>query len=1215
MLTKIQEDREAEEKETEKLKKKLPRLHLTIASDEEKEADYEILDRKYPIKEWKTECLRTKPQTDQGEHIEEINQNVVIRSNGQKRYFSTLMRVLSIFDREDLNAVYQLVMDIFQDEIPKGFDRVLWGDLMVMFNPDDEVKFWNSQLDWNIMSWKLHSSSGVLNSPCLCGEKLASPDNSSWRQNLFLIVLTQKATNLTIDERYDLNVALHMFARRIVIQRQVEDLQLGVESYQKKLNLTKPNTFRSNLRNRTTYTAYSDPKRVIYKDQNNKNKLMRADELHKFSDGTLNDVRIALYDIAKGIRMEYLPKRKWSRLDKRRARVMVQDISKHLYERRLMRNLEKFVGGREYGKDLRWLSLGIHSHDPARTRGIYPRDIPLDSVEVLRSWCSIEHQGSFLKGLDYRGFATRCRNIQGSWIFELSMLSTLGKESSRFVGFSVIKDRQRSPVSFWVLDGISSKNKEPGDLAAINTAISDEDQALLLFTSLPSYYNNFVETLLYGWDTLKLEDMLVTLNSRELQKMTEAKGDGGKGLYNHKKSQGFQKMTEAKGDGGRKQQTQVSDSGADGYDRADVNAVYGGRAKLDNAGAVEKRVLDQTFNRLQKLISQLEIHGESISQEDVNQKFLRSLSPEWNTHTIVWRNKPEIDTLSLDDLYNNLKIYEPEVKGTSSSSTNTQNVAFVSSNNTSCTNGIVNTALGATNASTQATAVNSTTIDNLRDAVICGFFASTEPIGLISLEVKFTTSTKRDTLQESAGLQETKKTRIGRTQEVDQAEEGPTNFALMAYSSTSSNSKVSTDSNCSSSCLENVKILKEQNEQLLKDLRTSKINAITYKIGNFVPLKPDLSFSCLEEFVNEPIVSKPTVKKPVTKTSKTKTSEAKTSKAKPRVVRKNNSALIIEDWVSNSEEEDNFSRMTYPSPKRNMVPKAVLMRSGLVSLTTARSVNTAQPRTTVNSARPMTNMVNTVSGKNVNTARPKAVVNAARPKAVLNVVKGNQVNAVKASACWVWKPKTKGNPQMDLHDQGVIDSRCSRHMTGNMSYLTDFEEIDGGYVAFRGNPKGGKITGRGTIKTGNLDFENVYFVRELKFNLFSVSQMCDKKNSVLFNDTECIVLSPNFKLTDESQVLLKVSRKNNMYSVDLKNIVPKGGLTCLFAKATSDESKLWHRRLGHINFKTMNKLIKGNLVRVNADDSKLMLLGKDLMLLGITYYCRVTTVGILTTAR
>ncbi|GJU61863.1 putative ribonuclease H-like domain-containing protein [Tanacetum coccineum] len=295
----------------------------------------------------------------------------------------------------------------------------------------------------------------------------------------------------------------------------------------------------------------------------------------------------------------------------------------------------------------------------------------------------------------------------------------------------------------------------------------------------------------------------------------------------------------------------------------------------------------------------------------------------------------------------------------------------------------------------------------------------------------------------------------------------------------------------------------------------------------------------------------------------------------------------------------NFAKKTHPCAKKNLVPRAVLMKSGLVSVNTARQVNTAHSKTIVNAARPMSYLsktahstvkrpihknttfknsnidqrVNTVSGKKFNTARPKVVV----------VVMENSFNAVKASACWVWKPKTKvldhGNPQMDLQDQGVIDSGCSRHMTGNMSYLTDYEEIDGGYVAFRGNPKGEKITGKGTIKTGNLDFENMYFVRELKFNLFSVSQMCDKKNSVLFNDTECIVLSPNFKLIDESQVLLRVPRKNNMYSVDLKNIVPKGGLTCLFAKATSDESKLWHRRLGHLNFKTMNKLVKGNLVR------------------------------------
>nr|GEU89610.1 ribonuclease H-like domain-containing protein [Tanacetum cinerariifolium] len=172
----------------------------------------------------------------------------------------------------------------------------------------------------------------------------------------------------------------------------------------------------------------------------------------------------------------------------------------------------------------------------------------------------------------------------------------------------------------------------------------------------------------------------------------------------------------------------------------------------------------------------------------------------------------------------------------------------------------------------------------------------------------------------------------------------------------------------------------------------------------------------------------------------------------------------------------------------------------------------------------------------------------------------------------------EGNPRHALKDKGVIDSGCSRHMIENMSYLSDFEEINGGYVAFGGNPKGGKISGKGKIRTGKLNFDDVYFIKELKFNLF-ISQMCDKKNNVLFTDIECIVLSHEFKLHDENQVLLKVHRENNMYNVDLKNIVPSRDLTCLFAKATLDESNIWHRRLGHINFKTMNKLVKGNLVR------------------------------------
>ncbi|GKB50247.1 putative ribonuclease H-like domain-containing protein [Tanacetum coccineum] len=244
----------------------------------------------------------------------------------------------------------------------------------------------------------------------------------------------------------------------------------------------------------------------------------------------------------------------------------------------------------------------------------------------------------------------------------------------------------------------------------------------------------------------------------------------------------------------------------------------------------------------------------------------------------------------------------------------------------------------------------------------------------------------------------------------DQAKEGPTNFALMAYSSISSNSEVFTDSNCSSSCLENVKILKEQNEQLLKDLRTSKLNAIAYKTG-------------LESV------------------------EARHSRLYE------NESFMRED-IKSLKCEIYLREVAIIELKRNEISvKKLWLRPD--EAMASESISLEQ--------------LGKNQDKNVNTAKPKAVVNTARPKAVLNAVKENQVNAVKASA---W----------------------------NMSYLTDFEEINGGYVAFRGNPKGGKITGR-------------------------------------------------------------------------------GGLTCLFAKATSDESKLWHRRLGHINFKTMNKLVKGNLVR------------------------------------
>nr|GEV51699.1 hypothetical protein [Tanacetum cinerariifolium] len=165
-----------------------------------------------------------------------------------------------------------------------------------------------------------------------------------------------------------------------------------------------------------------------------------------------------------------------------------------------------------------------------------------------------------------------------------------------------------------------------------------------------------------------------------------------------------------------------------------------------------------------------------------------------------------------------------------------------------------------------------------------------------------------------------------------------------------------------------------------------------------------------------------------------------------------------------------------------------------------------------------------------------------------------------------------GSSHNNIDDKGYWDSGCSRHMTGNISYLSDYEPFDRGYVSC--GQGGCKITGKGTIKTNKLEFKNVYFMKDLKYNLFSVSQICDNKNNVLFTDSECIVLGRDFKLLDNANVLLRTPRQHNMYSIDLNNIVPHKDLTCLVAKASADEGMLWHMRLGkHHKASCKSKLV------------------------------------------
>nr|GEY49637.1 putative ribonuclease H-like domain-containing protein [Tanacetum cinerariifolium] len=406
------------------------------------------------------------------------------------------------------------------------------------------------------------------------------------------------------------------------------------------------------------------------------------------------------------------------------------------------------------------------------------------------------------------------------------------------------------------------------------------------------------------------------------------------------------------------------------------------KQQYENFTSSSSESLDQIHDRLQNLISQLEILGVSLSQEDINLKFLRILPTEWRTHTLIWRNKTDLEEQSLDDLFNSLKIYEAEVK--------------------------------------KIDADDLEEIDLKWKMAMKGHFAREcrSPKDTIRngaaepqrRSVPVETSTSNALVSQCDG--------VGSYDWIFQAKDEPTNYALMAFSSSSSSS---------------------DNEKMAQPTARNHD-----KMGNY----------------------------------------------------------------------KQYAQMTLLNPQRHVVPAVVLTQSKLVPITTVRPVTTVVPKTSVTRPRP----ANTIVTKPNSPLRwpinhsPSLKASNFPPK--VTAVKDPMVNAAQ------------GNPQHALKDKGVIDSGCLRHMTGNMSYLSNFKELNGGYVAFGGNLNGGKIS---------------------------------KK--------------------DENQVLLRVPRENNMYNVNLKNILPFGDLTCLFAKATLDESNLWHRRLGHINFKTMNKLVKGNLVR------------------------------------
>nr|GEV53557.1 hypothetical protein [Tanacetum cinerariifolium] len=588
--------------------------------------------------------------------------------------------------------------------------------------------------------------------------------------------------------------------------------------------------------------------------------------------------------------------------------------------------------------------------------------------------------------------------------------------------------------------------------------------------------------------------------------------------------------------------------------------------------------------------SQLKIHGEVISQEDANMKLLRSLPLAWNTHTLIMRNKSDLDTLSMDDLYNNLKVYEAEIKGQSNSSSNSQNVAFVSSDNTSSTNDAVNTA-------------HDIDTDDLEEIDLKW------QVAMLTMRVnRFIKKTRRNLNfngKETVGFDKKKVECYNCHMRVEtpakalvvtdrmgynwsyQAKEGPTDFALMAFSSSVSSSSDTEVRDNSIIELKNQleESLKEKDDSKLKleKFETSSKNLTTlinnqinpkdktdlgydsqlnerdlnnksdvfesasdssvneseednnqandrYKAGegyhavphsytrNFMPLKPNLSFAGLDDYVFKSIISET-----VTSVHETETSASKNSKKsmeKPKSVRP--STPIIEDWESDSDDDCEIT----PSIEQN---------------------------------KPSHAKINFVKSDE---HTRKSVIEQHTYKQAENLGKIQSSRSDKRN----WN----GMMTQKLWDSFEVKKKTC-FVCGSLYHLIkDCNFYENKMIGKSMLNNEGKATGQREI-INRIMVDLLHLEEVLK-------EMCDKKNSVLFTKTECLVLSSDFKLLDENQVLLKVLRQNNMYNFNLKNVAPLGGLTCLFAKATIDESNLWHKRLGHINFKTMNKLMKETLL-------------------------------------
>nr|GEY68289.1 hypothetical protein [Tanacetum cinerariifolium] len=617
--------------------------------------------------------------------------------------------------------------------------------------------------------------------------------------------------------------------------------------------------------------------------------------------------------------------------------------------------------------------------------------------------------------------------------------------------------------------------------------------------------------------------------------------------------------------------------------------------------------LEQTFSRLQVIVGQLQFMDVEVEQDDLNQKFLTSLAPEWLMHTIVWRNRSDLDTMSLDDLYNHLKVYKSEVQ--KKTEPNSQNMTFISSAKHNSRNEDGNTAYVPTASTNVPTA--SASVATISQDTACAYIASQSSgkkisiqgldvagfdkskvkcfnchkMGHFARECRAPRSQDRgriDNFRHGSKAEEQAPKALMAIDEVgwdwsymandgeDHAlvadEEAPTEFALMA--NTSSESKkletLKQEKDGVDGKLAGLLTVSKDLDNLIESQRADKNKeGLGYSAVPPPPaqlyssLKKDLSWTglpkCKDDTVTDYSRPEPTVE----------SSPDDAKKRNPSVSETVSSPITPEPFVKFVKASDSQSKSKTDeteTPKKSPVKKKV-KRGTTRSQNNTYKCPTHRPGVYRPHGPPMRPM-----RSNMNAARPN-ITSFNKPAHSYTNRPFQRKSVVRSQYRALWVPTVNRNfPPVNR-----------KFSTGNISYLSDFKPFNGGYVSF--GQGGCKITRKWTIKTGKLEFENVYFMKDLKYNLFSVSQICDNKNSVLFTDSECIVLGRDFKLLNDANILLRTPRQHNMYSIDLNNIVPHRDLTCLVAKASADECMKWHRRLGHLNFKTMNKLVRHNLVR------------------------------------